>query len=262
MENKKKKSAEDRYVVPAVEQASQVLFCLAGADSSHMSLNEISSEVGIYKSKAFSILHTLQRMGLVQRNVGGKGYSLGPGLITLSRRVLDNFNAPRLAEPLLEDLAKKTGTTAALGLIAEKAVFVAAKREGSGPIVVTMRVGHRFPLTYGCHGKAIAAFLSDEEREGLLKEKKLYFYGDPAKFDRKRLMADLERCRRDWFAEDIEETAVGLNAVAAPVLGANGLPIGYLVILGLPSAEATHAAGPLVAEAARTLSRQLGAGVD
>jgi DNA-binding IclR family transcriptional regulator len=262
MDNKKKKTGDDRYVVPAVEQASRVLFCLAGAESSHMSLNEICAEVGIYKSKAFSILHTLQKTGLAQRNIGGKGYSLGPGLITLSRRVLDNFNAPRQAEPILEELARKTGTTAALGLIAEKSVFVAAKREGSGPIVVTMRVGHRFPLTYGCHGKAIAAFLPDEDLQTLLQGRKLYFQGDPERYDRAKLMEDMEQCRRDWFAEDVEETAAGLNAVAAPVLGANSYPIGYIVVLGLASAEATHEAAPLVAEAGKRLSRQLGAEVD
>ena len=78
MTNEKKRSRE-RYVVPAVEQASRVLFGLAGARSPHMSLTEICDQVGIHKSKAFSILHTLQKFGLVQRNTNGKGYSLGPG---------------------------------------------------------------------------------------------------------------------------------------------------------------------------------------
>jgi DNA-binding IclR family transcriptional regulator len=256
----KKSGSDERYIVPAVEQASRVLFCLAGADSSRMSLIEICGQVGIHKSKAFSILRTLQKFGLVQRNSEGRGYSLGPGLIGLSRRFLDNLSAPDLAEPILEDLARKVGGTAALGLIADKNVFVAAKHEGGGVFGLTMRVGHRFPLTYGCHGKAIAAFLPEKELHSLLKDKKLYFQGDPAKFDRARLMEDLERCRRDWFAEDLEETAPGLNAVAAPVLGPNGRPIGYIVVFG--AAENVHQCGPLVADAGRALSRKLGAGVE
>ncbi len=122
--------SDERYMVPAVEQAVRLLFCLAKADSPRMSLIQISAHVGIHKSKAFSILRTLQKFGLVQRNIEGKGYSLGPGLIGLSRRFLDNLSAPDLAEPILEDLARKTGSSAALGLIAEKYVFVAAKHEG------------------------------------------------------------------------------------------------------------------------------------
>jgi DNA-binding IclR family transcriptional regulator len=260
--NERDKESHERYIVPAVEQAMRILFQMAEAGTSHMTLTEIFNKADIHKSKAFSILQTMKKFGVVQRGVDGKGYSLGPGLIGLSRRFLDNLSAPTLAEPILEDLARKTGTTAALGLIADKNVFVASKHEGGRGIVVTLRVGHRFPITYGCHGKVIAAFLAEKDLEELLKDKKLYFQGDPAKFDRKRLMSDLERCRRDWFAEDTEETVPGLNAVAAPVLGPNGYPIGYIVVLGLVSAEATHVCAPLVAEAGKTLSRQLGAKVD
>jgi DNA-binding IclR family transcriptional regulator len=227
-----------------------------------MTLTEIFNKAGIHKSKAYSIPHTLQKFGIVQRNNDRKGYSLGPGLIGLSRRFLDNLSAPTLAEPILEDLAKRTGTTAALGLIANKNVFVASKHEGGRGVVVTMRVGHRFPISYGCHSKAIAAFLSAEDRNNLLKDKKLYFQGEPARFDRAKLMEDLKRCRRDWYAEDVEETAPGLNAVASPVLGPNGYPLGYVVVLGLASAETTHETGPHVALAAQALARQLGAPID
>jgi DNA-binding IclR family transcriptional regulator len=255
-------TTEERYIVPAVAQASRVLYCLARSPNPRMSLLEISAQVGIHKSKAFSILRTLQKFGLVQRSSEGKGYALGPGLIGLSRRFLDNLDAPSLAEPFLEDLARKTGATAALGLIADKNVFVAAKQESGGAYVRTMRVGHRFPLTYGCHGKAIAAFLPQEELSALLKDKKLYFQGNRNAIDRAKLMADIERCRRQWFAEDTEETEPGLNAVAAPVLGPHGRPIGYIVVLGLLTADLVQKYGPLVADAGKSLSRQLGAKID
>jgi DNA-binding IclR family transcriptional regulator len=252
----------DRYIVPAVNQAARILFYLSEANSSFITLTEICAKLDIHKSKAFSILHTLQQFGLVQRNGEGKGYALGHGLIGLSRRFLDNLDAIALAEPILDDLARKTGTTAALGIIAEKNVFVAAKREGGGPIVITMRVGQRFPITYGCHGTAIAAFLPEDECDLLLKDKKLYFQGDPGHFNRARSLEQIEWCRKNWYAKDTEETAPGLNAVASPVLGPSGRPIGYLVILGLPSADATSQFGPQIAQAGKSLSRMLGARID
>ena len=258
----KKKRSEDRYLVPAVEQASRVLFCLAGTGASHMSLIEICAQVGIHKSKAFSILETLQRFGLVQRNTDGKRYALGPGLVSLSRKVLDNLSPPRLAQPILEELAGKTDSTAVLGLIIDKSVFIAAKHEGEGNIGVTMRIGHRFPLTYGAHGKAITAFLPKEERDLLLEGKDLYFHGDPAKLDRTRLKKEISQCRREGFAEDLGELNRGLHVVASPVLGPNRAPIGFVEIFVLFSARAAHRFGPLVAEAGRKLSRQLGAEMD
>jgi len=257
----KNNKTENRYLVPSVDQASRILFCLAGSKSSHMSLTEICAEVSIHKSKAFSLLHTLQQFNLIQRNVDGKGYSLGPSLITLSRKVLDNLSAPRLADPILEELARKTKSTAILGLIADQHVFVAAKQEGESDIGVTIRIGHRFPLTYGSHGKVIAAFLQPEEFDQLLQDHDLYFHGNPERFDRARLQKELVKCRRDGFALELGEMMKGINTVAAPVIGIDGAPIGYLVVIGVFTAKDARQFGPLVAEAGKALSQQLGAEV-
>lgn len=261
MTRRKKPPSTDKYLVPAVEQALRVIFRIAQSESAHMNLTQICAQTEIHKSTAFCLLHTLRKYGIVQTAGRGKGYTLGPGLIGLSRRFLDTLSAPRLAEPLLAELAGKVGVTAALGLIADKNVFVAAKHEGGNPLGITMRVGHRFPLTYGCHGKAIAAFLPEAELDALLQEEKPYFHGDPSKFDREKLNREIAKCRRDGFAEDLEETTPGLNVIAAPVLGPSRRPAGYIAVLGLASAEAARRCGPVVAEAAKTLSRQLGAEV-
>ncbi len=250
---------DDRYLVPALEQAGRVLFCLAGSDASHTSLNDICESVGIHKSRAFAILHTLNKLGFVQRNTEGSGYALGPGLVSLSRRFLDKLSAPRLAEPILAELARKTGNTAVFGLIAEKYVFVVAKHEGEQAFSITMRLGQRFPLSYGSHGKAIAARLPARELDLLLREEHLYFHGDPMRFDRERLEAEMEACRREGFVTDVGEMVQGLTTVAAPVIGAGGSPVGYIVLVGLFSAETARELGTDVAGAGRALSRQLGA---
>jgi len=249
----------DRYLVPALEQAARVLFCLAGSDSSHTSLNDICESAGIHKSRAFAILHTLSKFGFVQRNTEGMGYSLGPGLVSLSRRFLDKLSAPRLAEPILAELARKTRNTAVFGLIAEKHVFVVAKHEGEQAVSITMRLGQRFPLSYGSHGKAIAARLPEKELDLLLREEKLYFHGEPSRFDRDRLGKEMETCRREGFALEVGEMVQGLTTVAAPVTGVSGTPIGYIVLIGLFSAETARELGPGVAGAGKALSQQLGA---
>jgi DNA-binding IclR family transcriptional regulator len=261
MSKEKKQKPHDRYVVPAVEQAARLLFCLADAETSHMSLTEICANTTIHKSQAFSILHTLQKFGLAQRNIDGKGYALGPGLIALSRKVLDDFNLPRLAEPILEELAKDARCTATLGLIVDKYLVVAAKYEDHRDIGVTVRIGRRWPISHGAEGKAIAAFLPEEKLNELLQEDELYFYGKPEKLDRKRLWQELAECRRLGYALDLAEINQKFNAVAAPVLGFGGVPVGHINVIGIPFADEARRLGPLVAEGGKTLSRQLGARV-
>ena len=261
MENRPEKP-DQRYIVPAVDHAVRVLLCLSENGSPRKSLTEICAQVGMHKSHAFSILHTLQKFNLVQKNDKKRGYSLGPGLIALSRQVIDNLNIPGLSRPILEELAIKVRGTAALGLIEGRDVYVVSKYEGEQKVDLTLKVGRRFPLSHGSHGKAIASFMHRDELDNLLKEKDLYFHGEPEQFNRDRLIKEMEDCRCDGFALELGEITPGLNTAASPVIGMNGSPIGYIVIIGLFSADATRRFGPLVAEAGRALSRRLGAKIE
>lgn len=128
--------------------------------------------MGIHKSKGYSILNTLQKYGFVMREESGKHYSLGPGVLSLSKRFLDSVNYNELAAPFLKDLAEKTKSTALFGLINGDSVFVVAKVESEEHISITIRIGHRFNITHGAHGKAIAAYLPEERLKGLLMQKK------------------------------------------------------------------------------------------
>lgn len=251
---KKKKS----YASPAVEQAAQILYCLAASTSGQMRLVDICNEVGISGSKAHSVLQALVNTGLARRGPQSKGYALGAGLVTLSRNVLDDFDLPRLSEPVLDQLTLETRCTSVFGMISGDSVYVASKKEPDTPIRVVMRIGHPLPLSHGAHGKAIFAFLDDAERSRLLQAEDLYFHGHPGLLDRARLDKELAQCRREGFACDFGESAQGVNVVAAPVRGAGGGPLGFVEIFVLGSGENARGSGPKVVRAAETLSNLMG----
>jgi len=245
-------------LVPAVEQASRVLLALAQGPAVKMTLTEICSAVGIHKSKGYSILNTLQHFAFVQRSPDSKTYALGPGLLFLSSRVLSNLDLREAAAPILRELAVETNSTAFLGLISDTHVFVAAKDEGMQDIGVMIRLGHRFPLAWGAHGKAIVAFLSDAELEEILSAAKPLFHGSPSKFDRDRLEEEIAECRKTGFAADIGGMKDGIQAVASPVFGPGTKLIGSLAVVGTFSAEYVAVYGRKVAEAAHKLSELIG----
>ena len=187
-----------------------------------MKLTDICNHVGIHKSKGYSILNTLKNYGLVEKDHQTKTYSLGPALIFLSGRVLDNMDYRNTVAPFLEYLAKETNSAAFFGLIVDEHVFVIAKHEVDSGIKITIRLGYRFPITYGAHGKAIVAFLPKVEREKILAGGKLWFYGDISRLNVERLEDEFARCRQLGFAQDRGEMDPRFNAVAAPVFGLHG----------------------------------------
>jgi DNA-binding IclR family transcriptional regulator len=246
------------YNVPAVEQAIRVMLCLADSGSNPKSLTDICAEVGIHRSKAFSILNTLDEYGFAKKNPNRKGYVLGPGLLTITGKMLETLSLSRFVEPVLSNLAKKAGATVTLGLISDDKAYVVAEYEGAPGIGISSPIGRVTPVTFGSHGKAIAAFLPESELKELLKNENLYFYGSPEKYDKTRLQQDLAQCRRTGFATEFGDIQQGVNAVAVPIPDQNKYPIGYVTIVGFFTPEEAVTLGPLAVEAVKTISKEAG----
>lgn len=230
--------------VPAVEQTTRLLYFLASVPSGDATLTEICRAVDIHLSKGHAILATLRSAGLVVRKVPAKTYSLGPGVLTLARSLLDRTGLATAAEPYLADVAAAGDCTALLGLITAGRVFIVARREAPGAAVgVTIRVGHRYPLGWGAHGRAIAAFLPPERRTEVLGGD-----GEPGRD------ADLDEVRRRGFAVDIGGMQAGVSAVSAPVLDVRGAPAAALLLVGTFPADLAEAHGRRAAAAAHEMS--------
>ena len=242
---------------PAVEEASRVLITLARNNPGKMNLTQIRKEVGIHNSKAFSILNTLQKFGFVQKDPVTKTYSLGMGLIFLSQKVLETLDLREVASPFLSRLSSGTNSTAFLGLISGNYVYVTAKDEGSQTVAVTFRIGQRFPLFWGTHGKAILAFLPEEERKQILASDGLSFRSQGVPIDLRDLERELIACKKSGFAVDVDETKIGIRSVAAPVFGPTAKLIGAFVVIGTFPGDLADDYGRRVANEARVFSQSL-----
>jgi len=249
--------------VPSVDQAARILYFLAGDSRGHCTLTEICSSVGIYKSKGRAILNTLRAANLVSRNDQEKTYSLGTGLIELSRAVLDRTDLSAAVAPYLERLAVYPGTCAFLALARESEFYVVARREGPGGLSVTIRVGYHYPLTWGSMGKAIVAFFPEAEREQVLAEGGFLFYGDPGSMpvDVDTVRRELDECLRLGYGVDLGAIQRGFSAVSAPLFGSRQLsrPVGVVTLFGTFPAEEAVAHGERVAAVAQEMRLRLGA---
>ncbi len=254
-----KEGNKSAALVPAVEQAARILLYFTRNESGTANLTEICQALGIYKSRGHAILKTLAAYGLIERNEATKRYSLGPTLITLSHHLLRHLDIREKALPYLEALAAETRGTALLGIIAGDYLIVAAKKDVNSHLGITIAFGHRFRLTAGAHGKAIVAFLPEEERARILKRKKLYFHGSPERLDRHRLNEEIAICLEKGYALDMGDLQPGIHAAASPVFGGNGQIVGALIAVGTFPEEEARAIGEKTRSAAMALSRAMGA---
>jgi IclR family transcriptional regulator, acetate operon repressor len=239
-----------RSLVPALEQGIQILLHLQKNPGERMSLTNICQAVGIHNSKGHYILTTLQAYGFVEKDPHAKTYMLGARLIPLARAVLDHLDYRAAAGPLVEEVAKETATTVWFAIKMNESLFVVSKYEGGGHFWATPGIGQTFNLFEGAHGKAVLAFLSDEERERILRSRK----GK----DKKDWRHELDSVKKVGFAKDFGEFAKGISAVAAPVFGPGKQLIGVLLLFGTFPEERGETYGRRISDTAKRLSEKLG----
>jgi len=241
---------KSRILVPALDQAVQIMLYLEKNAGEKRNLTKICNAVGIHKSKGHSILTILQAYDLVEKDPQTKAYMLGARLIPLARAVLDHLDFREAATPHVKELAIETHATAWFALKKNDSLFVVSKYEGGEHYWVTPGIGHAFNLIEGAHGKSVLAFLPDREREGILSN------GRAA--DRKSLRRELATVRELGFAQDLGQFAKGINAVAAPVFGPGHQIGGVLLLFGTFPEEDVEEYGRKTIEAAMRISQRLG----
>ena len=253
-------------LVPAVDQAIRLLLSLANTVGGEASLTQLTKEVGISKSKGLAILNTLRNASLVNRDDRTKNYSLGPNLLLLSRALINNTDLAKAATPYLEDLAAKTGCSIHLGVVSGETLFVVARRHAPGGSYIPIDVGHRYPLTWGAHGRAYLATMPPEELDRRLSHSAIVQAGetDRDQIDRDTLRAQVEEARRVGYGMSLGTTWSGLNAVSAvltsetPGSSEGWRVVGCLVAVGSFRPEQAGQIGSLLMQAAVEMSRRLG----
>jgi DNA-binding IclR family transcriptional regulator len=253
-------------LVPAVDQAIRLLFALANIVGGEASLTELSKEVGISKSKGLAILNTLRNAGLVTRSERTKNYRLGPNILLLTRALVNNTDLSQAVFPYLESLAARTGCSFHLGIVSGETLFIIARRHAPGGTYIAVDVGHRYPLTWGAHGRAFLATLPPEEFERRLGQSSIIQAGETDRdgIDRDVLREQVEEARRLGYGMNLGTTWSGLNAVstaimvAAPDTPEGQRAAGFLVAVGTFSGERAHEIGGIMLEVAAEMSRRLG----
>ena len=165
------------------------------------------------KSSAHRLLAALSRRGLVERDDRGR-YQTGMGLVALGLGALQHDPIGLAARPILELEARELGETVFLVAARGGRLVVLDKAEGTGFLRAAPQVGSTVPVHATAVGKLYLAFGPDAV-EPVDDEPERFT--DRTATSAKALAGEVERIRRQGFAENREEWIPGLAVVAAPV---------------------------------------------
>ncbi|MGQ4556104.1 IclR family transcriptional regulator domain-containing protein [Halobellus sp. GM3] len=192
-------------------------------------VTELADSVGLAASTVHNHLGALQRLGYVIKEDGK--YRLSLRFLTTGMSVRNQSPLIRVAQPVIDDVARETGEAAWVATLEDGFVYFICNARGENAIQAYGDLGaRRLPHAIAA-GKAILAHLPVEAVRGILAKNGLPAYTDRTITSRSELFEALERTRERGFALNRGEHLDGGNAIASPVL-LDGSPVGSIGISG------------------------------
>ncbi len=219
--------------IQSIERAAALLRAVAVATGPSATATALAEAVGLNRTTTWRILTTLEQQRLIFRDARTGSYSLGFGLIELSGQAADEAFV-RIARVVLPKLAAESGETAALAL-PRRGVLTYVAEATAGAVVAAAWRGRQVPLHATSTGKVLLAWSEPAELRmllGLPRGGRLPRYTSTTITSLTALEKELERIRRQGYAEcrgEFESTAWG---VSAPVLDGAGRPVAVVSLWG------------------------------
>lgn len=245
--------------IRAIRRATEILRCLATRPGG-VSLTELAAAVVLSKTTTYRILQTLIATDFVTADPLKNLYFPGSVFLRLGLTSESFESLKRAARPHLEKLRDVLEETVSLVVMRGAERLNVDVALGLHELKAVPEIGSTKPIHAGAAGKALLAFLSENETRRLIGDGRMTKVARNTIESARTLHSALKLIRERGYARSAEETVNGQGAIAAPII-VNGAPIGA-VNLSVPmvrlSEKFTHDAVPLVLKTARAISRALG----
>jgi IclR family transcriptional regulator, KDG regulon repressor len=217
-------------IIQSVVTAAQVIEALAAAGQP-VRLTALANQLGEPKAKIHRHLATLKFLGFVDQDSQTECYRLAPKLAHIGQAAADQLDLHRLAEPYMMRLRDLTRQTVVLSLPAGGDAIANAVFDSPNLVTISVRLGYRLPSYCSAQGRVTLAFSPPDLQQRVLSRKLQtltpHTITDPAK-----LRQRLARIREQLYEVAMDETMLGISAVAAPILDFGSKLIGVIAVVG------------------------------
>jgi len=245
--------------VQALERAFDILELLS-KEQHGLGLTEIGSRLELHKSTVYRLLYVLKQRGYIEKTAHGH-YRLGLEFIELSSLFLNNLELKTEAQPVLRELAGKTGNTVFLATLQEDQVVYIDKMETFNSLRKYSIIGQRAPLYCTALGKAMLTGMSDLQIRQLYEGKPLEAFTPRTINEVASLLSEIDKTRRRGWSIDDEEYEDGLRCIGAAIRDYRDQVFAAVSTSGstaMMPRDRIEEIGGFVLGAARDISRRMG----
>lgn len=218
-------------MVQSVGRALEIVRCFEG-ESEELGISELSDQIMLNKSTIYGLVNTLAANGFLEQNPHTRKYRLGIKLFELGNLVQKRMDIRNEAKPYCRKLADKYRSIVHLAAYYDGEIVYIDKVDIQDFSIAYSYVGKRAKMHCTGVGKAILAYLPEEEVRDNVLNKPLQRFTDNTITSPERLLKELEVIRIRGYAADNEETEPGLVCIAAPILDHHNRPVAAISCSG------------------------------
>ena len=228
------------------------------------SVTEMAQALGLPKSTVHRLMITLEAEGFLEQNQVTRKYRLGPMIFELGKVFVGRNLLGEVAMPFIQQLARATSHTVQLSVLSGWDLLVIASQEGSYPVRVGSQVGDRHVPHSTASGKVLLASLPEMELDEYIRSTGLPSITHNTITSAEQLKQQLQIVRETGIAFNREESALGLEAIAAPIRRGEATiaAISLAYPCHLLTKEQLTQAVSAVKTVARAISEQLSGGLN
>jgi IclR family transcriptional regulator, acetate operon repressor len=226
-----------------------------------MTLPDVALMVGQPKSTIHRLLTTLQGRRFVRYEADTRLWKIGVEAFVVGSAFLRNRDIAGFARPVMQALVNDCGETASLYVEDDGEIVCIGQVECRQTMRVIARPGGRAKMHSSGAGKALLAHYPAERLDLLMERHGLQASTEKTIVTPQALRRNLGLARKQGFAIDDEENALGIRCVAAPIFDHTGEAVAAISISGPASRivdERIAALGHRVHSGAQSLSRLIG----
>jgi DNA-binding IclR family transcriptional regulator len=246
------------YFVSSLARGIKILEILA--EKGPATVTELATYLGVHRTASHRFLNTFRDLGYVVQDSSSR-YKLSFRLFEQGMKTVHALKIEKMARPFMEELAEFSKETVNLGYLDGKEIVYIDKIITRNILRMEFALGCRVPAQGSAMGKSAMAFLPQIELQPIIKTISFKAYTSKTIITPAKLVEELERVRKNGFAIDDEESAMGVRCVAAPILDYKG-PTRYAMSIAGPTSRMTNEKLPRFQKriklACTNLSREMG----
>lgn len=230
----KRKLQADKNYISVMGKIFAVLqyFISKGPKQQTVAFQEIASALPFARTTVHRILYSLGKLGYLEKVEGGSHYRLAEKFFELTEPAVHFRRLQSVAKSVMVRLLIQFAETVNLGVLENGHVTHIDVLQSPSALRIAANPGERNPVHSTALGKAILAFLPEDEVESILEQNPLIKMTPKTITQKARLFEHLATVREQGVVFDLEENLTGVVCVAAPIFDRLGRVVASLSVSG------------------------------